>query len=78
MTPLEALVSGPYGAANAQMFGWPQPYPDPEGLQEARARVDERTSLLAGRTFEVLDEGERDELVGLVRAVVEHVKAQPR
>ena len=76
MTPLEALASGPYGAANAQMFGWAEPYPEPDGLQDARARVDERTSLLAGRTFEVLDDRERDELVALVRGVVEHVKAQ--
>ena len=33
--PLQAVMSGRYGAKNAEFFGWPEPYPDPEGAKEA-------------------------------------------
>jgi hypothetical protein len=28
--PLEAIVAGSYGEANARFFEWPEPYPDPD------------------------------------------------
>ena len=39
-TPLEAIVAGPGGTANAQMFGWPEPYPDPEAKNPKLVVVD--------------------------------------
>ena len=77
MTPLEAVVSGPAGTDNAKFFSWPEPYPDPSTLVEARRRVDERSAALAVRPFEALDDAEGDELVALVRAVRSHVTARP-
>jgi hypothetical protein len=51
LSPLEAIVSGPYGAGNAQFFGWAEPYPDAEPLAEARAAVEAHTDALVAADY---------------------------
>ena len=72
LTPLEAVVVGG-GEGNAKFFSWPEPYPDPEPLREAYDAAEARTTKLASRAYEVLDEFERTELVELVTAVQRHL-----
>lgn len=71
MAPLEAIVAGPAGEANAQFFNWPAPYPDPEPLRARRSAIEETTDRLAAVAYADLDEAERDELVGLLTATME-------
>jgi len=66
LTPLEAVLAGPYGEGNARFFDWPEPYPDPAPHREAWERAEATTNRLMARAFSVLDEAERDELVALL------------
>lgn len=75
MTPLEAIVSGPEGAACATAFGWQPPYPAPEPLIRKRSWAEAVTDRVAGEAFRSLDAGERTEFVMLLdaaRASVSH------
>ena len=63
LTPLEAIIAGPGGAANAKMFGWPEPFPDPAPLAARRAAAEARTDQLSAVDFAVLTDAERDEFV---------------
>jgi hypothetical protein len=61
LRPLEALlVQAP---AMAQLFEWPEPYPDPAPFQERWKLAEARTDRVFGRRLAVLDEVERDALV---------------
>jgi len=73
LTPLEAILSGPGGAGNARMFGWPEPYPSVDSLAERRAAAEDRTDQLVAKDLEVLNASERAELVKL--AIDLHTKA---
>ena len=72
MTPLEAILSGPTGEWNAEMFGWSRPYPDVSGLAEARDEVEAMTDRLHAPDFEVLTPAERAELRVLAKAARAH------
>ncbi len=68
--PLAAIVAGRYGEANARLFEWPEPYPDPD---EHRARWDaaeDLTAASAGLPFDALPAEERGELVDLLAAAL--------
>ncbi|MEW9547935.1 hypothetical protein [Nonomuraea sp. NPDC050783] len=75
--PLEAtLATGhdttPFGQAAGEMiarfFTWPEPYPVPSAEVVARrAEVERRTDDLMAPVFSVLDDGESDELIDLLR-----------
>jgi hypothetical protein len=67
--PLQAVVSGRYGPGNAEFFGWPQPWPDPEAGKAAMAAAETRTDDLVRPAFAALTESERAELTGGVRAL---------
>jgi hypothetical protein len=67
--PLQAVVSGRYGTANAEFFGWPQPWPDPETGKAAMAAAEERTDELVRPAFAALSVDERAELTEGVRAL---------
>lgn len=69
VAPLQAVVSGRYGPANAQFFGWPQPWPDPAIATEAMARAEARTDDLVRPAFAALAADQRAELVAGVRAL---------
>ena len=66
LRPIEAIVAGPGGPANAQMFGWPEPYPDAEPLRPRRDSAEQLTTRLAARDLDLLAEGEREALVEAV------------
>ena len=68
MGPLEAILSGPAGEWNAEMFGWLKPYPDVADLAEERDAIEAHTDQLHAPDFDVLDDGERQELRDLAKA----------
>lgn len=68
LTPLQAVMAGPYGADNARFFDWPEPYPDPAPWREAWQRAEAVTSQLSAAAYAVLAEPDRDELVALLQA----------
>jgi hypothetical protein len=63
LSPLEAILSGRGGTANATMFGWPEPFPDPAPFAARRAAAEAKTDELSAVDFAVLSEGERDEFI---------------
>ena len=65
--PLEAIMAGSYGEANARFFEWPEPYPDPAPLRARWDAAEDLTSAGAGRPYDALDAAERVELVELVQ-----------
>lgn len=69
LDPLAAILAGPYGAANAAFFDWPEPYPDPAGHAGAWAAAEDLTGAAAARPYEVLDPAERAELARLLQGL---------
>ncbi|SDG93886.1 SCO6745 family protein [Nonomuraea jiangxiensis] len=77
LDPLEATLATshdatPFGTATGEMiakfFTWPEPYATPgPDVVARRAAVEETTDDLMTPVFSVLDEGESDELVELLR-----------
>ena len=67
--PLNALVSGRNGPANAQFFGWPEPWPDPAEYADAMQAAERRTDALVVPAFAVLTDEERAELCDGLRAL---------
>lgn len=67
--PLQAVVSGRYGPTNAEFFGWPQPWPDPEAAREAMVEVERVTDALVEPAYAALTDDEREELVTGLRAI---------
>ena len=75
MGPLEAILSGPAGEWNAEMFGWAKPYPDASALAAERDEIEAHTDRLHAPDFEVLTDDERAELRGLDKAARAHAGA---
>ncbi len=72
LSPLEAILSGPTGEWNAEMFGWPKPYPDTAHLAERRDEIESLTDRLHAPDFDVLTADERAELRVLAKAARTH------
>lgn len=72
MTPLEAILSGPAGEWNAEMFGWPRPYPDVSRIAERRDEIEAATDRLHAPDFAPLSNDERAELRELAKAARAH------
>ena len=70
--PLEAILSGPAGAWNAKMFGWPEPYPDVADLVEAREAAEAATDRMHAVDLDVLTDDERADLRDLAKAARAH------
>ena len=68
MSPLEAVLTTG-GEANAQMFMWPDPYPDVAQLQDQRAEIEALTDQLSARDFETLTEAERAEFAACLSSL---------
>jgi len=69
LTPLESILAGPGGEANAEFFEWTGPFPDLSGstdLQARRAACEQLTDRLVAPAYTVLDPTERHELVSLL------------
>ena len=73
ITPLEAILSGPAGEWNAELFGWDRPYPEVAHLSETRDQIETSTDLLHAPDFEILDDAGRAELRQLAKAARAHV-----
>jgi hypothetical protein len=68
LTPLEALaVRSPH---RIPVAGWTDDVPDTEPLRDRWALAEARTDRIFGRHLARLDEGERDDLVTLLKALV--------
>jgi hypothetical protein len=72
LTPLEAIVAGPGGTANAEFFGWPGPFPDPAPLAGRRQHAEDLTNDLMAVPAGALDPGERAEFADLVTRATAH------
>ncbi len=73
LTPLQAILAGPGGEANAIFFGWTGPFEDPAPYRETRARVELATEAAAARAYEVLDDAELAELADGLEMVGAHL-----
>ena len=73
LTPLQAILAGPGGEANATFFGWTGPFEDPGPYRELRQRVEGATETAAARAYEVLDDGELSELAEGLEMVGAHL-----
>jgi hypothetical protein len=67
--PLQAVMSGRYGATNAEFFGWPRPWPDPEVARDAMKQVEHVTDAMVQPAFTTLTDAERDELTAGLRVL---------
>jgi hypothetical protein len=67
--PLQAVMSGRYGATNAEFFGWPQPWPDPEGARQEMAAAEVVTDAMVAPAYAALTGDERAELTAGLRAL---------
>jgi hypothetical protein len=76
LTPLQAILAGPGGQANAAFFGWTGPYEDATPYAELRAEVERRTQEAASRPYAVLDDAEVGELVRGLEMAGAHVRAR--
>jgi hypothetical protein len=66
LEPLEALmVKTPVMAG---LFGWSEPYPDPDPHRKEWAEAEAATDRTVGRGFAALDDAERSEMVELCLA----------
>jgi len=68
--PLEAIMAGTYGEANARFFEWPEPYPDPAPHRARWDAAEDLTAASAGLPYDALDATERAELVDLLLAAL--------
>lgn len=67
VTPFEAVLAKG-GAANAQLFGYPEPYPDVSAAHDALEVAETTTDHLVAPALRALADDDRDEFVELVRA----------
>lgn len=65
MSPVEAILTQ-NGESNAQMFMWPEPYPDISDIKDKRVEVEEHTNRLSGQDYAVLSDEERAEFADIV------------
>jgi hypothetical protein len=76
LTPLEALLAGPEGAAGAIAYGWQPPFPPFEPLVRRRVWADAITDRITGGAYRVLEASDRIELVGLLNEAVRELRMQ--
>jgi len=67
LSPLEAVVANG-GTETAALYGWSEPYPDPDPGRAAEAEA--LTDALAAPAYDALSPGERETLLGLLDAAV--------
>jgi hypothetical protein len=67
--PLNAVISGRYGGTNAEFFGWPKPWPEPELYAATMTEVEGTTDAMVRPAYAALSEDERAELVAGLRAL---------
>ncbi|WP_419928351.1 SCO6745 family protein [Candidatus Poriferisocius sp.] len=70
MTPLEAVVARS-GPQQAQLFGWSEPFPDPESLKARHKQAEETTSARMNEVYESIDASQRAHVAATVGAIAE-------
>lgn len=71
LTPVEALIAGPDGEAEAVASGWPPPFPARAPLLRRYAYADALADRIAGQAYGALAPPERAELIALLAVAVE-------
>ncbi len=70
MAPMEAVVAQS-GPQQAQMFGWSEPFPDPESLKAMHRQAEEITSARMNEVYEAIDADQRAHVAATVGAIAE-------
>ena len=70
MAPVEAVVAQA-GPQQAQMFGWSEPFPDPESLKAVHRQAEEITSARMNQVYEAIDADQRAHMAATVGAIAE-------
>ena len=72
MTPVEALIAQA-NPQQAQFFGWTEPFPDSESLQDIHRRAEDITSARMAEVYEAVDATQRVHIAATVSAIAEIV-----
>lgn len=70
MTPVEAVIAQA-GPQQAQIFGWSEPFPDPEPLKAVHRQAEEMTSARMNEVYEAIDADQRAHIASTVAAISE-------
>ncbi|MYB08633.1 MAG: hypothetical protein F4Y28_01480 [Acidimicrobiia bacterium] len=70
MAPVDAVVAQS-GPQQAQMFGWSEPFPDPESLKAVHRQAEEITSARMNEVYEAIDASQRAHVAATVGAIAE-------
>jgi hypothetical protein len=67
LPPLQSILAGSGGVGNARFFGWPEPFPEIDGQEQAaRAEAERLTTELVAPAYGVLDNRESEDLADLL------------
>lgn len=72
LTPLQAVLAGPGGSANAALFGWEEPYEPVAQLADTRTAVETATDALMAPAYDEFGEVEREDFLELLTQGVRH------
>jgi hypothetical protein len=75
LAPLEMIIAGPEGQQEALALGWQPPFPARIPLVGRYMYAEALCFRMVGRSFGVLEPGERAELVRLLEAAADHIRA---
>ncbi|MCY3634048.1 MAG: hypothetical protein OXH23_00405 [bacterium] len=70
MAPVDAVVAQS-GPQQAQMFGWSEPFSDPESLKAVHRQAEEITSTRMNEVYEAIDASQRAHVAATVGAIAE-------
>jgi hypothetical protein len=76
LSAVEALVGGPEGEPEAAAFGWQPPFPARTQLLRRYAYAEAIADRIAGQAYTAIGTAERAELVGLLVAAAQMVRAE--
>ncbi len=65
LSPLDAIIVSE-GPESAALYGWPEPYPDPEPLRERHAAAVALTDRLVAPAYATLNPAEGDDLLDIL------------
>jgi hypothetical protein len=74
LSPMEAVLAGPGGSAEAVSVGWQPPFPPQAPLLRKRVWADALTDRITGQAYRTLDVPERAQLVELLRDAVRAIR----
>lgn len=75
LSPLESILAGPGGQAEAVAFGWQPPFPSFEPLLRRRVWADALADRISGEAYRALTPTERGEMVELLDDAIRALRA---